>query len=190
MVARNHAVDDRALRLAAGEDEDDAEYRIESVTAELRDRWPSMSLADRKMALRLEIAMKWRTRMGRGWIERNSTVLRPASWPPARARGSKGRLLSARSRLVTLLEYENVLCLPARADGSPRWLSVQELTWISLLAGNWPDAAPAETAAGPEEVLRAERTLIKEARDRHGQKPAKWIWSKIPRGPRRRLDKK
>jgi hypothetical protein len=59
-----------------------------------------------------------------------------------------------------MLDFENQLPLPPRADGSTRFLSVLELTWVSLLAGNWPASS---NRRGPDSVLRAERELIKKA---------------------------
>ena len=193
-------VRDRALDLAAGGDDEDEdrEFTPEALPKVLRERWPTLDLKTRRMVLRLEIANKFRKRFGFPWREEwNEFVVRPppapAAWqrwgrnytePPSpiavsfalSARGSllpvpkMARQPSMRSRFVYMWDRVNIMGLAPRR-GRARFKTVQEFVWISILGGNWPRAA---RMGDPDEVLRAERTLIKEAIDRHGQQPLRF----------------
>jgi hypothetical protein len=174
-------VRDAALDRAAGiADEQEDEWT--SVSEELRKRWHGLTLPLRKQALRVELNAKFRKRFGFAWDERRNNLVLDPPWPPAREPWQKkGRGLESRARFVRMLDFENQLALPARADGSARFLSVSELTWISILAGNWP---PAGRRRRPDAVVRAERELIKKSLFRYGQRPAEALGVvRIRRGP-------
>jgi hypothetical protein len=131
------------------------------------------------------------------WWPQQTVTMGPPSMstivPQKVAKGARSH--SERSRFVALWDRYNIMNLPARKTRSQggsdaRFKSVIELTWISILGGNWP---PAARMRGPDAVLRAERTLIKEALDRYGQKPIeardgeKYRKVRIQRGPRVRV---
>ncbi|HEY1695814.1 MAG TPA: hypothetical protein VGG39_26785 [Polyangiaceae bacterium] len=185
-ATRTHAVRDAALDRASGGDvdedgEDAAEWTDAAVSERLREEWRCWKLAKRQAALRAAIAVKFRRRFGLAWNAGRAALFAEPPWPPARGLGRASRSVAPRSRLVVMLDFENQLGLPPRPDGSARFLSVLELTWISLLAGHWPDAARWRL---PGKVLRCERESIKKALRRHGQKPAEALGiTRIRRGP-------
>lgn len=189
--SRTDGVRDAALDRAAGLDEDDDEHSVEWTPAafsnRIRRQWSSLAPPKRAEVLRAELAAKFLKRFGVPWATwRNPMVLDPPlpkRWPWQRSRG-----FSPRARLVQLLDFENTLALKPRKDGTGRFLSVLEYTWISILAGNWPRAALAAKASGPDVVIRAERELMKKAVAGYGQKP--WPGAtKVRRGPRTRVEK-
>lgn len=201
-------VRDEALDRASGQDVDEDEEPIEDLPGELRRRWPEMSLPARQEALRLWIANLFRKRFGFPWREEwNRFVLQAPREVPRWQRNArydtppivdkdgkhprKARRMGARQAFIYMWDRVNIMNLPPRRDRA-RFKTVQEFVWISILGGNWPRAARTGT---PDEVLRAERTLIKEALKRHGQQPfAYWDGEnaatlKIPRGPLSRAKK-
>jgi hypothetical protein len=173
-------VRDRVLDRAAGNDEDDVEEPL-SWSERLRREWPNWTMEKRRKGLRAELALKFRKRFGFAWDPRRASLVLDPPWPPARMPGQRSRPYEARARFVMLFDFENQLSLPARPDGSTRFLTLTELTWISLLAGNWPRAGGRRT---PDAVVQAERLTIKQALKRYGQRPAEWLKAKrIRRGP-------
>jgi hypothetical protein len=188
-VVLTHGARDAALDRAAGlveDDDDPREFTLAAFSARLRQEWPDLSLADRMKRLRAELAAKFLKRFGFAWDgARLGPMTQDPPWPPPRMPWSKGRRLTSRSRMVAMFDFENVLGLPKRKDGSDRFLSVLEFTWLSILGGNWPDALPAN--ATPERILAAERETMKKALARGGQRPAVALGvTRVRRGPRRR----
>jgi hypothetical protein len=179
-VTTRLAVRDRALDRAAGAEEDDEADTL-SYSERLRMAWPDWTIAKRREALRRVLALNFLRRFGVSWDKRRAALVLDPPWPPARMPWKRSRPYEARARFVVMFEHENVLGLPPRADGSTRFLTLAELTWISLLAGNWPKAGGRRT---PDAVVKAERLTIKQALKRYGQHPAQWLKAKrIRRGP-------
>jgi hypothetical protein len=172
-------VRDRVLDRAAGcDDADDEELTF---SERLRREWPDWTMPKRRVALRAEIAVKYRKRFGVPWQPWRAMLVLDPPWPPARMPMQKGKPYESRARFAMAFEYENVLDLPLRADGSMRFLTPLEMTWISLLAGNWPDKGGRRS---PEGVVRAELESIKQHRKRYGQRPAEHLGvTRIRRGP-------
>ena len=200
-VARTFAVNDRALEGVrfrgeapdVEEEDEERDWRPAAYSKRLRQEWPDLKLDERMFRLRAELKTRFLKRFGYAWDDRRNGFMTDPAWPPKRQHRQKGRGLASRPRLVKLLDFENQLYLPDRDDGSPRFLSVLELTWVSILAGHWPPSAP--RSLPPDKVVLAERELIKKALARHGQKPLV-LWDgensatqRLRRGPQRRPKK-
>ena len=119
----------------------------------LSESWPDWTTRVRKQHLKTYCAHRFQLRFGRSW---DPKWIR---WAKHREAGLHKRT-AARSRLVHLLDRRNVLNLPERVGGDSRFLSVAELSWISILCGSWPRVP---RGSGPRDVLAAERACVKTA---------------------------
>jgi hypothetical protein len=79
-----------------------------------------------------------------------------------------------RTELVRVLDMRNLFGLPARQDGSPRFLKPRELAIVSLLAGNWPspprEHPKSRQPTKPVDVIDAEHRAIAQTLRRQGRK--------------------
>jgi hypothetical protein len=143
---------------------DEEEERGELAKHERRWRWEAVSAEDRWTLLGKAAAKLFAKRFGVAWSQRHLEVMRgilAGNWPPRRKVGAqkRSREFDERSRLVSLLEYENALALPRRKDGGARFLSITEFAWIVIMVCKAPRSIGRQ--ADPMAVLRAERENVR-----------------------------
>lgn len=144
--------------------------------------WSSSDLGGRKLALRkwavgvLEVRFTRHRRATWKWQDRFARLVSPQQIKGNPYLPKGARADSARSSLAALLDHDDVFELGPRrrrlplggVEESSRFLSLRELTLVSLACGLWPKV---RRGAGPEEVVAAEAEAMKKARARHGVRP-------------------
>lgn len=93
----------------------------------------------------------------------NDAIVEATARYLAPLRSRRGRPLAVRASFVIIWELEPPVTVQDDL-GRPQLFSPDELGWISLLGGNWPENLPAD--AGPSAILRAEREAVERARTR------------------------